>query len=418
MYQYNAAASQWKPIVADSSEWFYDTASAKLYLRRALNNQDSFYYSGTRKFMFADTRFYKTSSGGVFNLDEGNSDRFIFKTTASRFPRPVGNLNSANIYSVYEIDNDTIAQSHPFEAAYYGLGTDATVIPSATQKIGIIGGVRAFTTFAGADSLSVAYGLQNLVTLKGKGYTEVTYGINNTVSIRDSSTFIGQVTGMQNSIAYSSPLGTPRVIGNLYGYFGSMSTGLNGKVDGNAFGIFLTNVSAAGVGSVRNWGIFTNKGPIRFGDSVLVTEGSAQRPRAVFDVNSTTAMITPAGSTAQRPVTGINGMIRYNSDLGTPEAFTSSGWVGLKNPQVATSTVLLDPPNIFPNSFGTVTATVTGASVGNVVIINPSGAMTGNIAIAYARVSAANTIEVNFVNTSNTLTIDMAAMNFYVRVLQ
>ena len=417
IYQYNLPTTQWKPIMADSSEWYFDPSSAKLYLRRALNNEDSFYYSTTsRKFMFADTRFYKTSTGGVFNLDEGNSDRFIFKTTASRFPRPVTNLNSANIYSVYEVDNDTIAVSHPFEASYYGISTDATVIPTAGQRIGVLGGVRSFATFAGTDTVSLTMGIQNLVTLRGKGYEELVYGINNTVSIRDSVNKIGQVTGIQNNITYTSPLGTPRIEGNLYGYFSSMSTALNGKVDGNAYGIFLNNVNATGVGSVRNWGIFTNKGPSRFGDSVLVTDGASQRARAVMDINATSAMIIPAGSTAQRPVNLFTGMMRYNTDNATPEAYTGTTWVNLKTPVISV-TAILDPPLIATGTTGTVTYPVTGAAFGNTVTISPDVSLPSGLFIAWARVSAANQVQIGFGNFSGA-GIDLTAQNFYIKVIQ
>ncbi|MCX6316422.1 MAG: hypothetical protein NTW29_03980 [Bacteroidetes bacterium] len=417
IYQYSQTAAQWKPIVADSSEWFFEPTSAKLYLRRALNNADSFYYNTTsRKFMFADTRFYRTSTGGTFNLDEGNSDRFIFKTTASRFPRPLENLNSANIYSVYEVDNDTAAVNRPFEAAYYGLGADATVIPTATQRIGLLGGLRAFTTFNGADTLSVAMGVQSLVTLRGKKYIEVAYGINNSVAIRDSVTKVGQVTGIQNTISYVSPLGTPRIEGNLYGYFSSMSTALNGKVDGNAYGIFLGNVNAAGVGTNRNFGIFTNKGSNRFGDSVLITDGSAFRARTVLDVNTTAAMIIPTGTTAQRPTILYTGMLRFNTDNSTPEAFTGSSWVNLKTPIIA-ATALLDAPLIPNLTTGTVIYTLTGVAVGNTVSISPANPLPDGIVIAWAQVNAVNQVTVGFANFSGA-GVDLPAQTFYIKVIQ
>jgi hypothetical protein len=337
-YQYYQPTAQWKPIVADSSEWFYDTATTKLFFRRALANSDSLYYNtSSKKWIFADSRIYRTSTGGSFNLDEGNSDRFIFKTTASKFIRPVTNLNSANLWSVYEVDNDTMAVSNPFTASYYGIATAATVTPQATQKIAEVFGISSAVGSGARDSVSVVYGISNNVALRGKGYHEVVYGINNSVGIRDSTITAGFIYGIQNNISYSSPLGTPRISGNVYGYFSSMSTALNGKVDGNAYGIFLGNVNGTGIGSVRNWGIYTNKGASRFGDSVLVTDGITARPRSVLDVNATSAMIIPVGTTAQRPVTVYPGMLRYNSDNATPEAYTTTGWVNLKNPVIAST---------------------------------------------------------------------------------
>lgn len=417
VYQYHAVSSQWKPIVADSSEWYFDPLSAKLYLRRALNNTDSFYYNtGSRKFMFADTRMYRTSTGGVFNLDEGNSDRFIFKTTASRFPRPVTNINSANLYSVYEVDNDTIAVNLPFESAYYGIASDATVLPSATQRVGIAGAYRGFTTFAGTDTISLMQGLLNQVTLRGKGHSDLIQGISNNVSVRDSVITIGQIVGIQNNISYISPLGTPRIQGNVYGYFNNWSPALNGKVDGNAYGIFLGNINATGVGSVRNWGIYTNKGAIRFGDSLLVTDGSAFRPRAVLDVNATSAMIIPSGNTAQRPVTLYTGMIRHNLDNAAPEAYNGTAWISLKNP-VLSSSGLIDPPLIPDNNTSTVIYPFTGVVAGNTVTISPASPLPSGIVIAWATVTAPNQVTIGFANFSGA-PVDLPAQTFYIKVIQ
>jgi hypothetical protein len=416
-YQYYQPTAQWRPIVADSSEWFFDTSSAKLYFRRALNAGDSFYYSPNfKKFMFADTRFYRLSNGDFYNLDEGNPDRFVFKTTASRFPRPAENLNSANAYFVYEADNDSIAIANPFFANYIGLASDVSTLSSATQKPGQIVALRAFNTFAGRDTVSLLYGLQNSVTHRGKGYAEVIYGINNSVNIRDSVSTTGSIYGIQNIITYSSPLGTPRISGSVFGFFSSMSTALNGKVDGNAYGIFLGNVNATGVGSVRNWGIYTNKGASRFGDSVLVTDGSSARPRSVLDVNATSAMIIPVGTTTQRPVTVYPGMLRYNSDNATPEAYTASGWVNVKNPVIA-STGLIDPPFITNNSTGNVNYGFTGAAVGNTVTISPASTLPSGIVIAWAYVSAANQVTVGFANFSGS-GVDLPAQTFYIKLVQ
>ncbi len=418
IYQYNQPATQWRPIIADSSEWQYDSGTGKLYLRRALNNADSFYYSTTgRKFIFADTRFYRSSTGvGAFNLDEGNSDRFIFKTTASRFPRPITNLNSANMYAIYEVDNDTAAVNNPFFANYLGAAADVTVIPSATQKIGMINGMRSFTTFGGADSLGFALGLYNAVSLRGKGYVDLAYGLQNIIGIRDSITNLGFVYGIHNSISYTSPLGVPRVLGNVYGYFGNMSAAMNGKVDGNAYNMFLGNVFAAGVGVNRNWSIFTNKGMNRFGDSVLITETGAQRARAVLDINSNSAMIIPVGPTATRPATAYAGMIRYNTDNSSPEAYTPGGWVNMKSTVIGL-TAILDAPPLASGSTGSVIYPVPGAVFGNTVTVSPDTPLPSGLLIAWARVSGAGLVEVSFGNISGA-PLDHVAHNYYIKVIQ
>lgn len=170
IYQFKESNGLWMPLRSDSSDWFLDTSSAKLYLKYGLANQDSIYYhTAKKKFLFTDTRFYTLSSGNTFNLDEGNSDKYIFKVTASRFPRDPVNLNSAAIYTIYEVDNDTVAVSHPFESTYNGLGVDATVNRLATQKIDALYGTRIFTTHSGLDSINVINGILNSTLARVKG---------------------------------------------------------------------------------------------------------------------------------------------------------------------------------------------------------------------------------------------------------
>ena len=48
-------------------------------------------------------------------------------------------------------------------------------------------------------------------------------------------------------------------------------------------------------------------------------------------INGVGAIKIPAGTTAQQPVSGINGMVRYNSDLANFEVFVNSAWEELLN---------------------------------------------------------------------------------------
>lgn len=418
IYQYKQSIGEWRPIIADSSEWTYDIGSGKLYLRRALNIGDSMYYNTAwKKWLFADTRFYRSSTGvGAFNLDEGNSDRFIFKTTASKYLRPTTNLFSANGYFVYEADNDTLAASHPFEASYLGLAADVSVLPSATQKLSSITALRSFASYAGQDSTFQVLGLQNTVSVRGKGYVDVAMGLLNQLGVRDSVQQIGLLYGINNTMSYTSPLGTPRILGDFYGYTASHSAAFNNKVDGNAYAVFLRSITAARPGN--NWAIFTQDGLNHFGDSVNITETPIfVKPRAVFDVNATSSMIIPVGNTAQRPSAPITGMLRYNTDNSTPEAYAGvSGWVNLKNP-VISATAVLDPPLIGAGTTGSLTLTFTGAAFGNTVTIAPDVALPAGYFVAWTRVSAVNQVQIAFGNMTGA-PIDLVAQNFYIKLIQ
>jgi hypothetical protein len=49
---------------------------------------------------------------------------------------------------------------------------------------------------------------------------------------------------------------------------------------------------------------------------------------AYIDINGTTALKLPSGTTAQQP-TGVSGMLRFNSETAAFEGFTGSAWGSL-----------------------------------------------------------------------------------------
>ncbi|MEI2737788.1 MAG: hypothetical protein V9F01_03275 [Chitinophagaceae bacterium] len=161
--------------------------------------------------------------------------------------------------------------------------------------------------------------------------------------------------------------------------------------------------------------LYTNKGHNHLGDSTVITDGGAFKARAVLDVNTTSSMIIPVGTTAQRPGAPLAGMLRYNSDIASPEAYTPSGWLAL-NPSIPV-TATLDPPNLASGATITVTYPVTGAAIGNTVTVAPAAALPSGYFIAWTRVSIINQVEVAFGNMSGAA-IDLPASSFSIKVLQ
>jgi hypothetical protein len=219
---------------------------------------------------------------------------------------------------------------------------------------------------------------------------------------------VGSMMGIQNTIS-RAPTATGRITGNAYGYFGSTALTAN-SVDGNVYGVFLNSV--IGGGPRKNFGYYSNKGLNRLGDSLLVTDGGSTLPRAVLDVNATSAMIVPTGTTAQRPATGVTGMLRYNTTNQTLEAFSGTQWNG-----IIRGTINIDIPNTPSGTGNSVTVTVTNATTGSAVSVSPSSALPNGIVIAWARVSAVNTVEIRFENNSGA-PVNPAAQNFNIRVIQ
>ena len=58
---------------------------------------------------------------------------------------------------------------------------------------------------------------------------------------------------------------------------------------------------------------------------------STDSAEELLTINGVGAIKIPAGTTAQQPVSGINGMVRYNSDLANFEVFVNSAWEELLN---------------------------------------------------------------------------------------
>lgn len=101
-----------------------------------------------------------------------------------------------------------------------------------------------------------------------------------------------------------------------------------------------------------------------------------------------------------------NRVTRGTAAVGALAVGTGSTIKGIK---VGSASVNL--PSIATGATGSATFTVTGAAVGDVVIVNPPS-LTSGLAYAGAVVSAANTVTVYALNASGG-TIDEAAKTFY-----
>lgn len=394
----------WKGIGTDTAEWKYDTTLKQIQLVRGYQRNDSIYYHTQRnQFLFTDRTTYTNSLGNDFSVADFNG-KYTFKTTASNADN-AGLSNPSNLYSVMEADNSTTSR------VFTGINNVTLANPKRTLPLDVLTGFNTNTLNTARDSVFSQTGIGNSTIIGSGGYTEQVTGLNNSVSIRNTSTNnIGQIVGIRN-VMIRNNAATGSVDGNLYGYFGTMGN-FNARVNGSAYGIFLGSVSNA-AGPRRNFAVYTNKGLNRLGDSVLVTDGAAITPRAVLDVNATSAMIVPTGTTAQRPAAAVTGMVRYNTDNGGRlETYNGSTWIGTINGGIG-----IDLVNLPANTGTTVSFAFNGATVGSAIILSPSTPLPAGIIIAWARVSAANTIEVRFEN-NNAGPVNAPSTGFNVKVIQ
>jgi hypothetical protein len=113
---------------------------------------------------------------------------------------------------------------------------------------------------------------------------------------------------------------------------------------------------------------------------------------------------------AQLIGTGAN-QVSVNGMLG------SMAFEDIKNyPRFFTATASLDFPSIGPNSNQSLTMTVTGAAVGDAVVLGAPSALSTEL-IAFGFVSAANTVTVRVHNTSGG-SVDPAAQGWKATVIK
>ena len=93
----------------------------------------------------------------------------------------------------------------------------------------------------------------------------------------------------------------------------------------------------------------TVAGNVSVSDDLTVTGNVA--------VSGTGAILVPSGTTAQQP-TGINGMIRYNTETGYMEAYTGSGWGSIATPPTIQT---FSPTSVAVADVNTQVFAVTGA---------------------------------------------------------
>lgn len=184
-----------------------------------------------------------------------------------------------------------------------------------------------------------------------------------------------------------------------FGATGSLGIPVNGQADlflgqgstvsGSNTYMLLGRTAATG-GTVYIQGFQTSGSPI----SILLNSAGGDigigttTPHAILDVNGTgtlSAIIVPRDSTANRPTTAINGMIRYNNTSNALEGYVNSSWQSFSTgagsgtvTSIATVTGILGGPI---TTTGTLSVDV-GTAANKIVQLTPSDflpAVDGNL---------------------------------------
>ncbi|HMN67116.1 MAG TPA: discoidin domain-containing protein [Bdellovibrionales bacterium] len=87
-------------------------------------------------------------------------------------------------------------------------------------------------------------------------------------------------------------------------------------------------------------------------------------PQALLDVYGTGAMVIPRGTTAEQPLSAVNGMIRYNSEEGKFEGYSDGVWINLSGGSSSSGDT--------PGYYSSITYTTSDAGVPRPSCTNPT----------------------------------------------
>jgi hypothetical protein len=170
-----------------------------------------------------------------------------------------------------------------------------------------VGGNLAVTgtsAFTGASTFTGAVTLNNLI-LNGSLTIDDVLNLANKLQVARTN-FAG--TGSISGTTFTVTVATSGAL-----YVGSLLTG-TGVTDGTTISAFLT-----GTGGTGTYTVSTSQ-------TVSSTAITGTVNDATLEINSTDAILVPVGTTTQRPSTGVEGYIRYNSTLDRFEGYANSAW--------------------------------------------------------------------------------------------
>ncbi len=100
------------------------------------------------------------------------------------------------------------------------------------------------------------------------------------------------------------------------------------KVGGN---VGAQDINLSGTQNNKSYGLITNNVLRLYVDSVNGRIGiNTAQPKASLHIAGTDALVLPSGTTAQRPLAPVVGMIRFNNETGKLEGYTTDGWKPLQ----------------------------------------------------------------------------------------
>ena len=260
--------------------------------------------------------------------------------------------------------------------------------------------------------------------LSGLAAAIANYGGTGLVAIQSGTTLGGVViTGTTNQIAVANGNGvgnpTISITSNpiLPGTGGVQVPSGTTAQRSSVNGVVRYNTDTANFEFYQNgaWTVFgTGAGSVTnvigTANQITVVNGTTTPTVSIASnpiIPGTGSLTLPIGGSAARPGTPVAGMLRYNSDLGVVEAYTTSGWITLGTgggsggvTAIATGTGLTGGPITTTGTIAIANTSVTAGTYGSSsnipqIIINAQGQITSATNIAVATGGTVTSVDVS-----------------------
>ncbi|MBX3022617.1 MAG: tail fiber domain-containing protein [Bdellovibrionales bacterium] len=238
-------------------------------------------------------------------------------------------VSLTNAEGAYDLSGTvSIARNDSSGAATTLNGLRAFAVNTSTGSAAISNGIYAASYNTSSGSINTAYGANIDVQAKS-GSISIAYGVDAHIQTSGGGVIGNNANGVRGRFTGTAPTargGDFSVAGgttNVTNAYGVSVTSVTGS---NVYGLYINTLT----GATSSWAIYSNNTARSYLGGNL-TIGTTTPGSAALDITGTTnlnsAVIVPRASTANRPGTATNGMIRYNTTDSKFEFYQNNAWV-------------------------------------------------------------------------------------------
>jgi fibronectin-binding autotransporter adhesin len=273
---------------------------------------------------------YSTTVSATGNITGGN----LLTSGAGGAISGTGNITGGNILT----SGNVSATGNVMAAWLIGNIQGSVTAPGANTEIifndsGVSNATAGFT-FNKTSNLVTVGGNVDAANFNGNVFGT---SVSASGTVTAASTVGGVITGTSTSVT-----GTQTAASTVGGVITGSSVSVTGDVSGSNLSISGGNITSSaaaitvnGSSGDVNFAVNGDTTTIFFTDAGTETAsfGSAtQTTNAIVAFNATTSILTPVGNTAQRPATGVTGMMRFNTTNNSLEMYDNSAWTSVGAP--------------------------------------------------------------------------------------